>query len=324
MTFSNGPGANCNQMTINVFRMPTPFFSIIVPTCNRPEELQACLKQLAPDKQLFPSEHREVIVTDDGSDTQSQSLIRSHFPWANHSFGPRKGPAANRNHGAAMARGKWLVFIDDDCLPGLEWLAAYNRAAIQTTETLTVLDGPTLQEKTPPSLLYEAPHNPAGIYKISANFAIRKVDFEIVGRFDPRFPLAAFEDTEFFDRFERLGGVHRFVFDAAVIHPLRPLGSSLRLARRWEGKVIQAFDQGAPCHTILWRLPWHVFRVIQSRFRSQSWNRDNVRALVTFMGELIYVVLLTPTWIKKWGSREPSPFWQQQRIQSGHLPKYGF
>jgi glycosyltransferase involved in cell wall biosynthesis len=42
-----------------------PFFSIIIPTYNRPQQLAVCLQSLA--RQDYP--HFEVIVVDDGSQT---------------------------------------------------------------------------------------------------------------------------------------------------------------------------------------------------------------------------------------------------------------
>jgi glycosyltransferase involved in cell wall biosynthesis len=36
------------------------------------------------------------------------------------------GPASARNTGAAAARGEWLAFTDDDCLPDRGWLTAFD------------------------------------------------------------------------------------------------------------------------------------------------------------------------------------------------------
>src|SRR5262249_60796243 len=67
-------------------------FTVIVPTRDRPAQLQGCLEAL--DRQDYPS--YEVVVVDD---TRGE------------------GPAAARNAGAERARGELLAFTDDACRP---------------------------------------------------------------------------------------------------------------------------------------------------------------------------------------------------------------
>src|SRR5260370_5877800 len=115
------------------------FFSVIVPTCHRNDDLGRCLEALkigqrptggpaADGADSIIGKERfqyEVIVTDDGTLTTAEALIREGFPWAKWFEGPHRGPAANRNYGASQAKGDWLLFIDDDCIPGTGWLEAY-------------------------------------------------------------------------------------------------------------------------------------------------------------------------------------------------------
>ena len=93
-----------------------PLFSVVIPTCHRNDALAACLERLAPGKQSLAAASYEVIVTDDGSRATSEAMLREKFPWAKWMAGPRRGPAANRNHGAKHANGNWIAFADDDCL----------------------------------------------------------------------------------------------------------------------------------------------------------------------------------------------------------------
>lgn len=94
-----------------------PFFSIIIPTYNRPERLATCIQSLA---HLDYSRDRfEVIVVDDGSPMPLEPVVA---PFQNK-FDvtlikqPNAGPATARNTGAARASGQFLVFTDDDCMP---------------------------------------------------------------------------------------------------------------------------------------------------------------------------------------------------------------
>ncbi|EMI56483.1 glycosyltransferase family 2 protein [Rhodopirellula sallentina] len=300
-------------------------FSVVIPTYNRPEELSECLKRLAPNVQSFPAEDYEVIVSDDGRHVSAKELVSNEFAWARWTSGPAKGPAANRNHGASQAVHDWIVFIDDDCLPESGLLTAYDKCiAFQTEKSFSAFQGPTLRIGEPPSLLWEAPHNPLGDARISANFAIHREILLQVGGFDERFPSAAIEDTEFFARLENSGGAILFVPCAIVKHPLRPVGNAAGLARKWEGKAIFSMDVGASPFTVLWRLPWHSLRIIQSRFRNQHWSSDNVQAAFKFLGEWGIVVYNTPRWVRKWSRRPRSPFWKKHVSEHGAPPKFGF
>src|SRR4051794_19726519 len=101
-----------------------PFFSVIIPTRDRPEQLVACLRSLGA--LAYPRDRFEVIVVDDGSTTALEPIVgRSrgelHLALLKQS---NAGPAAARNTGAAHAKGEFLAFIDDDCSPASDWLQA--------------------------------------------------------------------------------------------------------------------------------------------------------------------------------------------------------
>ena len=88
-----------------------PRFSVVIPTCRRNDALAACLDCLADGAQTLPARGYEVIVADDAPDGQNaRAMVAERFPWAHWVAGPGKGPAANRNRGAAEARGAWLAF----------------------------------------------------------------------------------------------------------------------------------------------------------------------------------------------------------------------
>ena len=195
-------------------------FSVIIPTCNRPDLLAECLGHLAPGRQTAEHRHYEVIVTDDGSVPTAETLLRERFPWARWTAGPRQGPAANRNHGATCANGEWLVFTDDDCLPESGWIEAYATATA-LTPTAKVLEGKTLACGPRESIDTEAPINALGGCLWSCNFAVRRHLFLEMGGFDTGFPGPAMEDVEFRTRLRDAGVTLTFIEDALVYHPWR-------------------------------------------------------------------------------------------------------
>lgn len=195
-------------------------FSVIVPTCNRTEDLARCLDRLAPEFQTIDGSLYEVIVTDDGHDLKSRRLVAERFPWAAWLQGPRRGPAANRNHGAAAAKGEWLVFVDDDCLPEPELLEGYARATSDFPR-VHVFEGKTVPLGNRQRLDERCPENLNGGKLWSCNFAIKKITFVSIGRFDDNFPFAAYEDIEFGIRLQKAEIKLAFCQHAIVFHPWR-------------------------------------------------------------------------------------------------------
>ena len=205
-------------------------FSVIVPTCQRDDLLARCLERLAPEVQRGFAGTHETIVSDDGSAPTAQALIAARFTWARWLEGPRRGPAANRNHGSRNATGEWLVFVDDDCIPDPDYLAALAHALAAYPET-NVFEGRTYVDRPRRSLAESAPVNESGGCLWSCNFAIRRSLFEAMNGFDERFQYPAMEDVEFRLRLKQRSEYFRFVREAAVCHPWRAVNAGRDHAR---------------------------------------------------------------------------------------------
>lgn len=103
--------------------MKKPLLSVVIPYHNSRETIGRLLRSLSLSKRspLF-----EVIIVDDGSvDTfriseyKNQSTVVSgtkttSYPIRNLTLSTNAGPAAARNKGAKIARGKCIVFLDSD------------------------------------------------------------------------------------------------------------------------------------------------------------------------------------------------------------------
>lgn len=297
-----------------------PDVTIIIPTCHRPVALDACLRLLLP--QVPAGGAAEILVCDDSRTPETQEMLGRSFPSVRRIIGPRNGPGANRNAGACEARGRWLVFLDDDVLPAPELLPAYLGAIRDARADGRILFvGATHpsggQSK---SLLWESPHYHEGDgLPPSCNFGIRKDVFLANGGFDERFRYS-FEDMEFFARLERVGIRMRFLKEAAVEHPMRRLPSGSVLAQRWEARVISSYDLGAGSFDICWRLPKHVLLVILSRFRGAKPVPEHLRAAWLFAGEFFGVLVRLPGWLAKFHNSPRSAFWTDQ-VNRGKSPR---
>jgi GT2 family glycosyltransferase len=297
-----------------------PDVTIIIPTCHRPVALDACLRLLLP--QVPGDGAAEILVCDDSRTPETQEMLGRLFPSVRRIVGPRNGSGANRNAGAREACGPWLIFLDDDVLPAPGFLPAYL-GAIRDAGA----DGPLVfVGATHPSgghsksLLWESPHYHADeVLPPSCNFAIPRKTYLANGGFDERFRYS-FEDMEFFARLERVGIPLRFVNEAAVEHPMRRRPSGSVLARRWESRVISAYDLGAGRFDICWRLPKHVLLVILSRFRGVKPVPEHLRVAWLFAGEFFGVLVRLPGWLVKFHNGPRSTFWIDQ-VNRGKSPR---
>lgn len=206
--------------------------SVVIPTCGRPELLRQCLRRLTARAQEMAEGTFEVIVTDDGRPEQwVKNMLAHEFPAVRWTAGRRCGPAANRNHGATLATGEVLVFLDDDCLPSARLLAEYARA-FQADPNLAAAEGRIVADRKPQRMDEESPINETGGLFWSCNVAVRAAAFRRLGGFDERFPHAAMEDVEFRSRLHRAGLPPVFLSTAEVVHPLRRMGGWQTVRRR--------------------------------------------------------------------------------------------
>jgi len=188
--------------------------SIVIPTCDRADALRECLGRVVDQRAGY-----EVIVSDD-SRTDGPRRVVAEFPGVRWLEGPRRGPAANRNRGASHAKGEWLVFLDDDCLPESGWLEAYGEAI---TDEVDVLEGRTVCPLQDGFAFYEIVENVDGGAFWSCNLAVRREKFLELRGFDEDFTCACAEDMEFAWRMRKRGLRSVFVEKAAVTHPPREM-----------------------------------------------------------------------------------------------------
>lgn len=110
---------------------PSPLVSVVITTYNRSDALLAVLQGLCQqtDKRF------EVIVADDGSREEHQRAIQisdaARALKAVHVWHPDVGFTASRvrNLGVAASHGDYIVFLDGDCVPEVDFIARHKRLA---------------------------------------------------------------------------------------------------------------------------------------------------------------------------------------------------
>jgi glycosyltransferase involved in cell wall biosynthesis len=192
-----------------------PDLSVVIPTYNRPAQLQSCLSSLAASE--YPRDRFEVIIVDDGGQTDPEPTVARFRSSMNVSLMriEHAGPAAARNAGARRARGDYLVFTDDDCVPSPEWLGAIADGMSRSPRHMiggTRLNAfPENQYSAASHFVvdYVQRHLNEGVtgfcFCPSNNLALPRKRFLEMNGFDTTFSLAAGEDRELCDRWLQEG-----------------------------------------------------------------------------------------------------------------------
>jgi glycosyltransferase involved in cell wall biosynthesis len=233
--------------------------SVIVTTYNREDALDAVLRGLArqSDKTF------EVVIADDGSGPATAALVegwksRLDRPLA-HVWHEDCGfrAAEIRNRAVLACQGEYCVFLDGDCIPRLDFVAAHRRLAepgwFVTGNRVLLLPGLTakvLQERLEPELWGLGPwieqrwrgginrlppvlRLPLGTFRRlrahawrgarSCNIGIWRSDLKRVDGFDAAFSGWGREDSDLFVRLLH-AGVRRKdgVFATSVLHLWHP------------------------------------------------------------------------------------------------------
>jgi len=205
-----------------------PTFSFVVPTCGRPGKLLLTLEHIASVR--YPSSRYEVVVIDDGGESAlegsnlrsalssgSQLIVRSQR---------RGGAAAARNHGARIAGGDLLAFLDDDMLIDPDHLRGHLAARAEQGDgavagiwdfapwvAAQLAETPfgrfRLQLEQQFALASRGEQIGGGCFAAeslsAANLVLRRELFWEVGGFDGGFPDAGPEDQDFSLRARRHG-----------------------------------------------------------------------------------------------------------------------
>ncbi|HVI24711.1 MAG TPA: glycosyltransferase [Xanthomonadaceae bacterium] len=151
---------------VSVPAAPAPVASIVIPVFNHCAHTLACLHALAEHP---PAAAVEIIVVDDGSTDGTAGALAGVAGLRYHRRAANGGFIAACNDGAALARGQFLVFLNNDTVPQPGWLDAL--LATFATHPDAGLVGA--------QLLY-----PDGRLQEAGGFVLADGTAESVGRFD--------------------------------------------------------------------------------------------------------------------------------------------
>jgi len=89
-----------------------PFFSVVIATYNYAHYIGAAIESA-----LNQTDDCEIIVVDDGSKDNTREVVESYGKNIIYTYQENQGVSTARNHGARLATGQYLFFLDaDDCI----------------------------------------------------------------------------------------------------------------------------------------------------------------------------------------------------------------
>ena len=190
-----------------------PRASIVIPVYNQFAHTLACLRALAahPSRASF-----EIIVVDDGSSDETEASLAQVAGLHYHRRAVNGGFIATCNDGASLARGDYLVFLNNDTIPQPGWLDAllhtfdehpgcglagsqlvYPDGRLQEAGGIVFSDGSAWNYGR-----FESPDDPRFAFVREADYcsgaalAVPRELFSRLGGFDARYAPAYFEDTD--------------------------------------------------------------------------------------------------------------------------------
>ncbi|QNP41275.1 glycosyltransferase [Lysobacter solisilvae (ex Woo and Kim 2020)] len=213
----------------------TPVASIIIPVFNHLAHTLVCLRSLAAHP---PGIAIEIIVVDDGSSDDTPHVLPRIDRLRYHRRAANGGFIATCNDGLALARGDYVVFLNNDTVPQPGWLDAllrtfsehsgagvvgaqllYPDGRLQESGAVVWNDGSAdklghLHAADEPAFNYVRRVD----YVSGAALAMPRALCVELGGFDPSYSPAFYEDTDLAMRV-RAAGLHVLVQPASwVVH----------------------------------------------------------------------------------------------------------
>ena len=200
--------------------MPVVTVSVVIPTRDRPLELERCLAAVRRSDGI----ELELIVVDDGSRFGDRISAIADAADAVYVRFEGAGPAVARNAGVAACTGEIVLFIDDDCVPDPQW--ASRLAQSVANERTAIVGGDVVLPARPTAWLRASERIAQGVEESSGlvrtcNLGCQR-SLLIAVTFDERFPAAAGEDRDWCVRAQRHGATIRREPTAIVVHHADP------------------------------------------------------------------------------------------------------
>jgi len=221
--------------------------TVIIATRNRAALLKNCLDSL---REQSARGQFEIIVVDNGSSDETSSVVASYgamMPELRLLQVSEPNRAKARNAGIATARGKWIIFCDDDTILPAPFVAAHLRS--HERHDPCVVTGPIINIADPSRMNPPEARHYSRAYFCTCNASVATADVVRAGGFDEQYDLYGWEDTDLGIRLRSLGLPRIFDWQAYLYHH-KPAAADSYARRRTlaieKGNMAARFVRKAP------------------------------------------------------------------------------
>ena len=175
------PGAEAGKIDSKNNPQQSPFFSVVVVTFRRLLELNQVLVALERQEACPPF---EVLVVDNDPQRSGEALLAPYSqrqPAWRYLASSSNNVSLARNTGAGLARGVWLAFLDDDCVPAPGWLKEAEATLRAFPREGLVFGGPYLRDGVVDMGGAVAHPLPSNEYLLEGNLFFPKKDYLQLG-----------------------------------------------------------------------------------------------------------------------------------------------
>jgi len=299
-----------------------PTISVVIPTRNRSQLLERTLEALVG--QTMALEEFEVIVVSDGSTDDTCAMIarlQRRSSNVKSCAQAQRGPAAARNRGIALARGRIVAFTDDDCVPDKDWLRSIIDCFGANPQALGVEGQTTTEDEKVTPLTHQVVNLRGGFSRPTCNVAYRRGVLMRAGGFDEGYSFNA-EDEDMALTVSEMGPIV-FCEQARVLHPPRGLHfhEHLRQMAHLELQAMLCQFRLARKHPVGFRRlrggggPWRSIFYVTLRLRlhdlwqKRSWIRKAphlwLTAVLLLMMRMLWRMCLVPVVCLRLTSTQP-------------------
>lgn len=196
----------------------TPMLSVIIPVWDMTPQRADLTEKVVNRVWEVATIPTEVIVVDNGSAHRRNLKASARINWV-----ANKGIAPAFNQGAMWAHGDTLCFLNSDCFVEPGW----DKALFDCANTGNVIAFPWTKSAADTTWVKSD-----GVGITGWCFVVNHLTHEAVGDFDETFVPAFYEDTDYFYRHAKTGGVMWSVPVAHVTHTRGAERDLLFLANR--------------------------------------------------------------------------------------------
>lgn len=209
--------------------------SIVIPTLNRSHAVQKLLNSFVN----INGKETEIIIVDDSVESLENELKKNN---ANINYiyrGQKLGVSSARNIGAKIAKGKYLIFLDDDDDISENWFSDFSNMIVKDYD-LVFCNMNRINKNTPNGFVVKPTDKKFGAMGnaivIPGAFMIKKTLFERAGGYDERLLYA--ENTELFFRINNLQPSRYYIDKVNFLYYPSEDGGSKNLRNMIDSNII--------------------------------------------------------------------------------------